>query len=189
MCERNESLEMRKKNAKNSFHFIISTLCILLALGLVTSCKSNVKPERSSSILITLVADKYINPNEHGVANPVRVTLYQLSRVEGFMMSDYLTLLYGSDSDNISAIKKDVSYIIAPGEVKNFSLNLDSDANGIGVITAFQDIEHSQWRVLYNIPKKKHEHWYGSFFSTPESEPPQLTVHIKSLTTSITQMD
>jgi type VI secretion system protein VasD len=180
---------MRKIDAKNSFHFLIRNLCILLALGFVTSCKSQVKPEDSSSILITLVADKYINPNEHGIANPVRVTLYQLSRIETFMMSDYLTLLYGSDSDNMSVIKKDVSYVLAPGEVKNFLLNLDGDVDGLGVVTAYQDIENSQWRVSYIMPKKKHEHWYGSFFSTQESEPPQLIVNIKYLTTSITQMD
>ncbi|EKS6740529.1 type VI secretion system lipoprotein TssJ [Enterobacter ludwigii] len=181
---RHESLLMKKNYCDKSFLFIILAFLTFLA-----SCSSFEKPDSPATISITLVAEQDINPDESGTANPVRVTLYQLSQSEEFMMSDFMTLQHGTDSEVMLKAKKDITYIMVPGESKDFALKLDRDTQSIGVITGYRSIERAQWKTIYQLPEQEKEHRFGNIWSVQQSWPPKIIVHMKNLTTSITQVD
>ncbi|MGQ8776526.1 type VI secretion system lipoprotein TssJ [Serratia sp. NA_112.1] len=140
-------------------------------------------------MFLTLQSSDDINPNEKGRPNPVQVTLYQLKQSDIFIMSDYFALQNMDGADFSSSVDKVESYILAPGEKREVTLNIKDGMNAIGVVTAYRDITKAQWRVIYMIPNHPRERWYEKLWLTQKEWQPKANIHMKYLTTSIEKVE
>lgn len=161
----------------------------LPVLWLLVACSSQQNPVNTGNIHITLQTSKDINPNEQGKANPVRVTLYQLSKDDAFLTSDYFTLQEFAAPELVSQVDKVNSTIMSPGEKKELALNVKDGMSAIGVVTAYRDISRAQWRAIYSIPDRPRDPWYARLWPTKKKWQPKAIVNMKYLTTSIEQVE
>ncbi|WP_431225646.1 type VI secretion system lipoprotein TssJ [Serratia sp. L9] len=97
-------------------------LMTLIALSVI-SCSSPPPDTRVDSVQVTLQMASDVNPNVHGKASPVRVTLYKLALSDEFLASDYLSLSEGKDVELNAQVHKSYDVIMVPGEKRNNAIS------------------------------------------------------------------
>ncbi|MGV3346082.1 type VI secretion system lipoprotein TssJ [Enterobacteriaceae bacterium LUAb1] len=165
------------------------TGAVILIL-LICACSSQKRPELVDDVALTIKVSPDSNPNDKGLANPVRITIYQLRQSELFSTSDYFTLKDASDSEMNGQIQQYYDAIFLPGEEKNLNIKINNDITALGVVTAYRNIAHSGWKVVYLLPEKPGETWYQKISPIKkEGGPDKIVLNIERLSTSIKKMD
>ncbi|MDR0779437.1 MAG: type VI secretion system lipoprotein TssJ [Pseudomonadales bacterium] len=133
--------------------------CLLAALGgtlaLAAGCASK---EVVTPVSLNLVAAANANPDANGRASPLAVRLYVLKASSAFSSADFFSL-YDKDSATLGAdLLQREEALLRPGETKSFNFSLKPDAQAIGVIAAYRDLERARWRELraLNVGKPSH---------------------------------
>ena len=124
-------------------------LPVLLALA---GCASNPTPTRVEAVV---EAAPVINPAAGVKTAPVVVRVYALSAPSPFDSSDFFSL-YESDRQVLGdTLLYREERQLNPGEAWPLDMRLPANAQYLGVIAAFQQIDRSQWRTLVPIRAKK----------------------------------
>jgi len=145
----------------NSDKYVLAAL-FLYVLTLVSGCASTAagvtkgildkvfEPD-PSSIVVSLRADKDVNPDISGRASPLVTRFYELKSLSVFNSTDFFTL-YDQDVALLGdeLLVRD-EYRFQPGEEKQLARELQPDTRFIGVIGAFRDIENASWRKTMAI--------------------------------------
>lgn len=74
------------------FNRITQYFFVALVTLLVMACSSKPQPEPVDKLAVELTTAKNINPNDKGVANPLRITVYTLKNTDEFKSSDFFTI-------------------------------------------------------------------------------------------------
>ncbi|MBV6388441.1 MAG: hypothetical protein JNIBNLAF_00033 [Nitrosomonas europaea] len=150
---------------------IIQVVFITILLT-IAGCNSTPKPPVAR---ISLNVQPTINPYTDGISRPeprpVIIRIYELKSQTAFSTADYhsLTSRYKEilDSDLLNSEE----FQLFPGKKLKFDRPLHPDTRFVGVVSAFRDLEHSQWRAMTALP--------------PEENNPEIYVLLESNQVSI----
>ena len=135
------------------YRIIVASL--LVTLGLLAGC-SSVSPLSSLTKLdLTLTASDDVNPDQHGRPSPVVVQLMELRHPVAFENADFFSL-YGRGEQ---ALPKDwvasEELELRPGEQVALKLSIEPSSRYVGVLAAYRDLPHVQWRVMLHVPQRQ----------------------------------
>lgn len=102
---------------------------------------------KNTSVSGQLVAAVDLNPSVSARPSPLVVRLYELSALTAFDQADFLSL-YQADRATLGKelLARD-DLVLAPGQTRVYARNLHPETRYLGVLAAYRDIEHAQWRA------------------------------------------
>ncbi|CNH99156.1 type VI secretion system lipoprotein TssJ [Yersinia pekkanenii] len=172
------------------FNSITQYFFVALVTLLVMACSSKPQPAEVEKLVVELTTTKDINPNDKGVANPLRISVFTLKSMDEFKSSDFFTITEESTPSLKEQMDKVYDGIMLPNETKKIELTLDSGITAIGVVAAYREIEQAEWKAVINpLPKKRIEPWYKKLWSGKQQDVPIVKVHVERLSISIKEMD
>ena len=125
--------------------------CIVWLLWL-TACASGPKP---TVIQTDLRVQANINPDMRGRPSPVVVRFYELKSLTAFNNADFFAL-FERDRETLGTELVAVDELqLMPNETRQFKRTLQPDTQYIGVVAAFRDLEHSEWRASTTVAPHK----------------------------------
>lgn len=131
---------------------IIRATSVLTLLFLV-GCASTPKPPIAQ---ISLNVQSDINPYSDGIAKPearpVVIRFYELRSLAAFNTTDFFSVFSNYNETLNTELLNSEEFQLSPGEKLKFSRTLDFDTRYVGVVAAFRDLEHAQWRATASVP-------------------------------------
>jgi len=125
-------------------------LALLCAVSLPWAAHAGDKVKVKS--LITSTAD--LNPDFRGRPSPVVLILFQLAAADTFKNADFASLY----DPKAPVLGKDLidrtQMTVQPGEMRPLEAEFDESARFLGVVAAYRDIEHAEWRGVVVLPEK-----------------------------------
>ena len=122
---------------------VVTVLCILSV-----ACAS--KPPQAKTMIQSV---EYLNPNIYNQAAPVVVTIYQLKSPTAFTQANYFSLSSNAKSVLGADLLNKREIEVRPNQKQVVDSILSESTNYIGVVAAFRDTDHSQWRQIVEIKK------------------------------------
>ncbi|MDJ0656468.1 MAG: type VI secretion system lipoprotein TssJ [Xanthomonadales bacterium] len=126
---------------------IFVLLLAFLALC-VSGCASKPKPTELEAVV--RVATN-VNPDRSGRPSPVVMWLYELKATAKFLSADYFALAARDSSFMSGEVVNRSEYQLGPGELLDFSAEIDPGAAHVGVVVAFRDLENARWRGVFDL--------------------------------------
>ncbi|TFY88000.1 type VI secretion system lipoprotein TssJ [Pseudomonas nabeulensis] len=128
---------------------------MLIMLALLAGCSSVSPFSTLTKLDLTLTASDEVNPDGHGRPSPVVVQLLELRHPVAFENADFFSL-YGRGEH---ALPKDwvadEELELRPGEQLKLKLNIAPQSRYVGVLAAYRDLPHVQWRVVLPVPHRQ----------------------------------
>lgn len=126
---------------------------IALVLSVVLgACGGPPPPPPPTVVSLTAVATADANLDGAGVPKPVQVQVLQLKGSEKLAAADYFAVA----SDPKDALGDEFiaseSFTLPPGGTKTWEAMLEEDANTIGLIVSYSQIDRAKWRVWQQVP-------------------------------------
>jgi type VI secretion system protein VasD len=128
---------------------IVRGLLVLAALCLAACGPSH------SLLRATVKADDKLNPDAGGRPSPVVVRLFELKSPRAFESADFYSL-YQREQEALGpdlVVRDEI--VVKPGETLKFDRVLQDATTDIGLVAAFRDIEHAQWKAAKAIRRNK----------------------------------
>lgn len=124
---------------------------MLLLFALLVGC-SNLSPFSTLTKLdVVLSAGDQINPDLHGRPSPVVIHLLALRNPVAFENADFFNLYSNAEQ----ALPKDwvgsEELELRPGERLALKLRLEPKTRFLGVLAAYRDLPHVQWRLVVPV--------------------------------------
>jgi len=126
-----------------------------VAYAVLAGCGGAPPPPPPTVAALTITASADANPDGSGNGAPVAVRIYQLAGTAAFDQADFFQL-YNNDQALLGAdlLGRD-EVTIAPGASQPLVKEMKSGATAIGVVAAFRDIQHANWRAKTVPPANK----------------------------------
>jgi type VI secretion system protein VasD len=126
-----------------------------LGFSALVGCGGPPPPPPPTVAALTMTAAADINPDAGGNAAPVTVRVYQLASTAAFEHADFFQL-YNNDQAVLGAdmLGRD-ELTITPGGTQQLVKDLKPGATAVGVVAAFRDIQHANWRAMAVPPANK----------------------------------
>ncbi len=107
---------------------------------------------------LKIIVDADVNPDQNGRPSPVVARLYSLASPSIFENADFVSL-YHNDKQILGAdfIRKEEKDF-RPSEQFHAQIEFNDQANFIGFMVAFQDIEQARWRMVLPLDRKQHNY-------------------------------
>ncbi|PRA23043.1 type VI secretion system lipoprotein TssJ [Pseudomonas poae] len=132
-----------------------SITAMLLTLGLLAGCSSVSPFSTLTKLDLTLTASDQVNPDAHGRPSPVVVQVLALRHPVAFENADFFSL-YGRAEQ---ALPKDwvagEELELRPGEQVVLKLSTGPQTRYVGVLAAYRDLPHVQWRVVLPVAHRQ----------------------------------
>jgi type VI secretion system protein VasD len=127
-------------------------ILLLFVFGQLTGCASVPKP---TLVKANITANSSLNPDAKGRSSPVVVRYFELKSLAAFNDADFFSLAE-RDRETLGAdLVASEEFLLKPGETLVLDRTLDPAVNHIGVVAAFRDLEHAQWRVSFPVPSQR----------------------------------
>jgi|GEM_PF-1719843 len=97
-------------------------------------------------------AAQYLNPNTHGIAEPLILSIYQLKAPMKFKQATYSDLLLNTSQKLGDDLIDKESIEVRPAENASHTVQIDSDVKYIGIIASYRNINNAIWRTVVTIP-------------------------------------
>ncbi|WP_242172306.1 MULTISPECIES: type VI secretion system lipoprotein TssJ [unclassified Pseudomonas] len=124
---------------------------MLLLLGVLAGCSAVSPFSTLTKLDVTLTAGDQVNPDLHGRPSPVVVHLLELRHPVAFENADFFSLYSNAEQ----ALPKDwvgsEELELRPGERLSLKLRLEPGARFLGVLAAYRDLPHVQWRMVIPV--------------------------------------
>jgi type VI secretion system protein VasD len=103
----------------------------------------------------TLTAAAELNPDFRGRPSPAVLILFQLGSADTFKNADFASL-YDPKAPAIAGdlLAPPLQMTVQPGDMRPLELELDEGARFRGVVGAYRDLEHAEWRAVVPLPEK-----------------------------------
>jgi type VI secretion system protein VasD len=136
----------------------ISTALLLAAATLLGACGGPPPPPPPpppTLVELTFTAAPDINPDPSGRPSPIFVRFYQLGGTETFSTVDYFQL-HDKDSAILGPSLLDRQELpLTPGAAQTIKFTPKPGTVAIGVVAAYRDIDHAQWRAQAPVAPNK----------------------------------
>ena len=130
-------------------------ISMLLALGLLAGCGSLSPFSTLTKLDLSLTASDTVNPDLHGRPSPVVVRLLELRHPAAFENADFFSLYSHAEK----ALPKDwvnsEELELRPGEQQVLKLSVEPQSRYIGVLAAYRDLPHVQWRLVLPVNRQQ----------------------------------
>jgi type VI secretion system protein VasD len=110
---------------------------------------------KETKLVSQVVATANINPNRHGMPQPVKLHIYYLAKSDAFMMANLGDLIAPKAPILGPDLVHQTEVLIGPGEMLALDEKFDAAAQFIGVVAEFADIDKASWRAVAAVPVKK----------------------------------
>lgn len=145
-----------------SLHALRRSLCwiLVISVSILTGCSSQESRvgrmlNLNTDFTLTVEAAPDINPSSHDRASPVFLRLYELTKEEAFAGADFIDLYERADSAlGSSLVAQRQLPRIAPNEVRDYELVLDSDTRYVGLLAEFYQYENAAYKVVVPVTSK-----------------------------------
>ncbi|CAM3760005.1 type VI secretion system lipoprotein TssJ [Polaromonas hydrogenivorans] len=107
-------------------------------------------PKRNLQLLVQ--AQRSLNTDARNVSASLALRVYVLRDASGFEKASFDSLYDDDEATLGSNVLVRESLHLRPGEARELTLELSSDARAVAVFGAFREIEHSQWRAILPLP-------------------------------------
>lgn len=112
---------------------------------------------KAKPLSVRLTAAELVNPGPSGEARAVVVRVVQMTGSDAFMTADYRSLA----SDSEGAVGEDFlsseEVLIAPGKSETLDLEIDPEAEHIGVIALVRNPSAVKWRAIQPVKARRLE--------------------------------
>lgn len=131
---------------------ITFTMGLLLQVG----CSSMPKPPVAQvSLNVQSMINPYIDGKGKPESRPVVIRLFELKSPAAFNSADFFSVFnHYQDTLNTELLNSE-EFHLSPGKKLKFERTLHLDTRYIGVVSAFRDLEHAQWRATTAIPREE----------------------------------
>ncbi|MCK4870436.1 MAG: type VI secretion system lipoprotein TssJ [Gammaproteobacteria bacterium] len=127
-------------------------LSVLFCLLLLLSGCASMQPD-GKTVQINTYAAHYLNPDINGRSSPVVVTFFQLKNGYSFSQADYQTLSNNSSKALGGDLLDQTTVEIRPGTGKTIPLTVSNNANYIGIMAAYRNINNGIWHKAIKLAK------------------------------------
>ena len=131
---------------------------LLLLCGLLAGCSAVSPFSTLTKLDVALTASELVNPDLHGRPSPVVVQLIELRHGVAFEHADFFSL-YGNAQQ---ALPKDwvasEEVELRPGDRLALKLRIAPESRFVGVLAAYRDLPHVQWRLLVPLTVQQRNH-------------------------------
>ncbi len=131
----------------------IAFIYLCFSLLMMSGCLKKKNKQEITAISVDIIATSNLNPDVNSRPSPVVVRIYQLKTPGKFETADFNSL-YNNDAATLGSdlVKRD-EYILRPGELQQYKNQPDDEANFLGVVAAFRNIDSAGWKSQVIIPK------------------------------------
>lgn len=134
----------------------ICVVSIFFLLILLTGCSSTPKPPVAQiSLNVQGDINPYLTNTSEAEARPVVIRLFELTSLAAFNSTDFISVFNDYSLALGSELLHSEEFRLTPGMRHKFSKPLNIDTRYVGVVAAFRDLEHSEWRAFASIPPKE----------------------------------
>lgn len=127
----------------------LALLCV--ALSLLGGCVSS----KLTKLDLTLTASERVNPDLHGRPSPIVVRLIELRHPVAFENADFFSLYGRAEQTLPKDFVNSEELELSPGEQVRLKLSVEQDSRYVGVLAAYRDLPHSQWRFVMALPLQR----------------------------------
>ena len=136
--------------------FVSNLTRTILVITFLVGCASAPKPPIAKvSLNVKENINLYTDKNNHAEARPVVIRVYELNSLAAFNTADFFSLFNDYEAALGSEHLNSEEFQLPPEEQLVFDRTLDIDTRYVGVIAAFRDLEHAQWRASTAVPPKE----------------------------------
>lgn len=121
----------------------------LAVAALLSACAGGPKP---TPVAGTIEASPLLNPSKSKRPSPLLVRVYELKSLTAFNKADFMSIYQNDQAALGTELVTRDEYMLAPGESKTFAKTVAPDVLYLGVLGAYQDLEHAGWRS--SVPLK-----------------------------------
>ncbi|MFL1503881.1 type VI secretion system lipoprotein TssJ [Pseudomonas sp. O64] len=129
----------------------VTLASMLLLLGLLAGCSAVSPFSTLTKLDVALTAGDHVNPDLHGRPSPVVVHLLELRHPVAFENADFFSLYSNAEQ----ALPRDwlgsEELELRPGERLALKLRLEPQTRFVGVLAAYRDLPHVQWRWVLPV--------------------------------------
>jgi len=160
---------------------LLAMLCMALAGCAATESKLAVPYE------IRFDTANDVNPDANGRPSPIQITLYELKTPGAFQAADYFSL-QGDARETLGADLLDMQRVtLRPGQRLDLERPGHVEAQAVGIVAGYRDLDSSNWRLLVDLPKSRSTNIYKFWQFSPGGAEIELGVNRKGI--AITSYD
>jgi len=126
---------------------------LLAAVALIMSSPAGHAADTVKVKAAVTVAED-LNPDYQGRPSPVNVIVFQLVSADTFSSADFFSLFEPEAAVLGGDMLARTQMLLQPGESREWVAEFNKETLYVGVIAAFRDIEHAEWRATVALPKK-----------------------------------
>jgi type VI secretion system protein VasD len=130
--------------------FFFKTVMALVTTALLTGCATISPFSTMTKLNLTLTAGDQLNPDLNGRPSPVVVQLFELKHPVAFENADFFSLYERARETLSPDLISSEELELRPGETVELRLGIAADGRYVGVLAAYRDLPHTQWR--YTLP-------------------------------------
>jgi type VI secretion system protein VasD len=139
------------------------------AFAALAACSSTAKLV-ASPYVIELKADENVNPNGEGRASPIQVLVYEMKSANAFESSNFFALQSNPQTALGAELLHTEQIILKPGQVHAFTRKGDVQAQAVGLVAAYRELEGRQWRLTVPLPEPQSTNIYKIWQFSPNEE-------------------
>lgn len=124
---------------------------LLLLLGLLSGCSAVSPFSTLTKLDVVLTASENVNPDLHGRPSPVVVQLIELRHGVAFERADFFSLYSNAQQVLPNDWVGSEEVELRPGDRLALKLRVGPDSRFVGVLAAYRDLPHVQWRWLIPV--------------------------------------
>jgi type VI secretion system protein VasD len=133
----------------------VSVFLLFVLLGQLPGCSAVSPYSPLTKLDLVLTASEQVNPDLHGRPSPLVVRLIELRHPVAFENADFFSL-YGHAEQ---ALPKDLvqseELELRPGEQMVLRLSVEPGSRYVGVLAAYRDLPHVQWRHALPVTRQQ----------------------------------
>ncbi|WP_260958446.1 type VI secretion system lipoprotein TssJ [Pseudomonas citri] len=129
---------------------LFKTSMVLAATWLLAGCTTLSPFSTKTKLNLTLAATDRLNPDLNGRPSPVVVRLFELKHPVAFESADFFSLYERARQALSPDLVSSEELELRPGETVALRLEIARGGRYVGVLAAYRDLPHSQWR--YTLP-------------------------------------
>lgn len=100
----------------------------------------------------------YLNPDIYGRASPVVLTIYQLKSQYDFQQANYNALTINSGKTLGNDLIDKNTFEIRPNDQINVDFPLSPNAQYLGIVAGYRNINQAVWHKIVKIEQRKNMH-------------------------------
>ncbi|MFP5516798.1 MAG: type VI secretion system lipoprotein TssJ [Alphaproteobacteria bacterium] len=133
----------------------IWSAAVLAAVPALAACSSPPPPPPPTTIQLTVVGAKALNPDPNGRPSPVMLRLYQLDPSDAFANADFFQVIDQDKATLGPTLLDRQELAVPPDSRQTVTVQPKPDVKTLAVAAAFRAYEEAGWRAMQPIQPNK----------------------------------